>query len=76
MLASERNCWKALKSPRTLKQPGMTTSRTAAESDRDNGLSVFEVRSTLRGIHGSMSFVVRDVFYINIHRSFDHTFAK
>jgi len=45
--------------------------RTALESGKNDGISVFEVRgSIVRGINGSVSFTVMCLllFYLNIHR--------
>ena len=42
------------------------TSRTASESGKNGGISVFEVR----GINGNVSFSVIIYFYLNIHRIF------
>jgi len=47
------------------------TSRTASESGKKDGISVFEARgSILRGINGNVSCTVVNFFYLNIHHIF------
>jgi hypothetical protein len=48
-----------------------TTSRTASESGKNNGISVFEAKgSILSGTNGNVSFPVIKYFYLNIHHIF------
>ncbi|KAM5276059.1 uncharacterized protein RBU33_016399 [Hipposideros larvatus] len=45
--------------------------RTASESDKNDGISVFKVRrGILRGINGNVSFTVIHFFNLNIHHIF------